>query len=162
MKKFFFVVLLSIWSIFSFSQLKSGYEIEITIRGLKDSTVFLAYHLGDKQYIKDTIKLDNAGHGKVIGQEALPQGIYMIVLPGRKYFEMLISKDQRFSINCAYNDYFNTLKFTGSAENTAFVEYQNKLMKMQQQAGSIAKRIQNNKQNSDSVKILNSIQKLHS
>jgi len=162
MKKYFFVVLLSIWPIFSFSQLKNGYEIEITIRGLKDSTVFLAYHLGDKQYIKDTIKLDNAGHGKVIGQEALPQGIYMIVLPGRKYFEVLISKDQRFSINCSYNDYFNTLKFTGSDENTAFVEYQNKWMKMQQQAGSIAKRIQNNKQNSDSLKILNSMQKLHS
>lgn len=147
-------------SAFSFSQQKNGYEIDITIRGLQDSVVYLAYHLGDKQYIKDTLKLDNAGHVLVMGQEVLSQGIYMIVLPGRKYFEILISKDQHFALNCSYNDYFNTLKFIGSDENSAFVDYQKKWMTMQQQAASIAKRIQNNKQRNDSLKILTSIQKL--
>jgi len=160
MRKIFFAVLLSMVSTFSFSQLKNGYEIDIAISGLQDSAVFLAYHLGDKQYIKDTIKLDKAGHGIVLGQEVLPQGIYMIVLPGRKYFEILISKDQHFALNCSYNDYFSTLKFTGSDENSAFVEYQKEWMTMQQQATAFAKRIQNNKQNSDSLKTLTSTQKL--
>ncbi|MFA5818171.1 MAG: thioredoxin-like domain-containing protein [Bacteroidales bacterium] len=160
MKKIFFAVLLSMISAFSFSQLKNGYEIDITIRGLQDSAIYLAYHLGDKQYIKDTVRLDKAGHGIVLGQEVLLQGIYMIVLPGKKYFEILISKDQYFALNCSYNDYFSTLKFTGSDENSAFIEYQKKWMTMQQKAGSIAKRVQNNKQNSDSLKILSSIQKL--
>ncbi|MDO9339142.1 MAG: thioredoxin-like domain-containing protein [Bacteroidales bacterium] len=160
MKNIFFAVLLSMVSAFSFSQLKNGYEIDITIRGLQDSAIYLAYHLGDKQYIKDTVRLDKAGHGIVLGQEILPQGIYMIVLPGKKYFEILISKDQYFALNCSYNDYFSTLKFTGSDENSAFIEYQKKWMTMQQKAGSIAKRVQNNKQNSDSLKILSSIQKL--
>lgn len=160
MRKIFFAVLLSMISAFSFSQLKNGYEIDITIRGLQDSAIYLAYHLGDKQYIKDTVRLDKAGHGIVLGQEVLPQGIYMIVLPGRKYFEILIPKDQYFALNCSYNDYFSTLKFTGSDENSAFIEYQKKWMTMQQKAGSIAKRVQNNKQNSDSLKILSSVQKL--
>ncbi|MDP3002072.1 MAG: thioredoxin-like domain-containing protein [Bacteroidales bacterium] len=160
MKNIFFAVLLSMVSAFSFSQLKNGYKIDITIRGLQDSAIYLAYHLGDKQYINDTIRLDKAGHGIVLGQEVLPQGIYMIVLPGKKYFEILISKDQYFALNCSYNDYFSTLKFTGSDENSAFIEYQKKWMTMQQKAGSIAKRVQNNKQNSDSLKILSSIQKL--
>lgn len=160
MKKIFFAVLLSMISAFSFSQLKNGYEIDITIRGLQDSAIYLAYHLGDKQYIKDTVRLDKAGHGIVLGKEVLPQGIYMIVLPGRKYFEILISKDQYFALNCSYNDYFSTLKFTGSDENSAFIEYQKKWMTMQQKAGSIAKRVQNNKQNSDSLKILSSVQNL--
>ena len=84
----------------------------------------------------------------------------MIVLPGKKYFEILISNDQSFSLDCSYNDYFNTLKFTGSDENSAFVEYQKKWMLMQQQASAIAKRVQNNKQNNDSLKILSSIQKI--
>jgi len=159
MRKIFFIVLLSTISTFSFSQMKNGYEIDLTIRGLQDSTVFLAYHLGDKQYIKDTIRLNNAGHGIVTGREVLPQGIYMIVLPGRKYFELLIAKNQNFSLDCSYTDYFNTLKFTGSDENSAFVEYQKKWMYMQQQASAIAKRVQNNKQNNDSLKILTSIQK---
>jgi thiol-disulfide isomerase/thioredoxin len=158
MKKLFFAVFLSIVSSYSFGQLKNGYSIEITIRGLQDSTVFMAYHLGDKQYIKDTIKLDNAGQGRVTGNEVLPQGIYMIVLPGRKYFEILISKNQFFSVSCTYTDYFNTLKFTGSEENSAFVEYQKKWMAMQQKASSVAKRIQENKQKNDSLKILSEIQ----
>jgi thiol-disulfide isomerase/thioredoxin len=159
MRKSFIIVLLSVISSLSFSQMKTGYEIDITIQGLQDSTVFLAYHLGDKQYIKDTIKLDKAGHGRVSEKESLPQGIYMIVLPGKKYFEILISADQYFALNCSYNDYFKTLKFTGSEENSAFIEYQKKWMKLQQQASSVAKRVQNNKLNNDSLKILTSIQK---
>ena len=160
MRKLFFTLLISFFSVLSHSQLKTGYQIGITIRGLQDSSVYLAYHLGDKQYIKDTIKLDRAGHGTDSGKESLPQGIYMIVLPGRKYFEILISQDQIFDLSCSYSDYFNTLKFTGSDENTSFVDYQKKWMVLQQQATSIAKRVQNNKQNSDSLKTLSNAQKL--
>jgi thiol-disulfide isomerase/thioredoxin len=154
MGKFFITMLLSVLPAFVFGQLKSGYEIEITLDGLPDSTVFLAYHLGDKQYIKDTLNLDRSGHGIFKGKEVLPQGLYMVVFPGRKYFEVLISTDQHFSIRCVYSDYANTLKFTGSDENSAFVNYQKNWMLMQQKAGDIAKRVQNNKQNSDSVRIL--------
>jgi thiol-disulfide isomerase/thioredoxin len=141
-------------------QLKNGYEINVTIMDLQDSTVFLAYHLGDKQYIKDTANLDRSGNGIFRGQQNLPQGIYMIVLPGRKYFEILISDNQRFSLSCTFSNYFNTLKFTGSKENSAFVEYQKNWVTMQQTAIAISKRIQNNKQNNDSLKILGSVQKL--
>jgi thiol-disulfide isomerase/thioredoxin len=160
MRRILFSILFSIVPVFIFGQVKTGYEIDINIHDLQDSTVFLAYHLGDKQYIKDTIKLDRSGHGIAHGQEVLPEGIYMIVLPGRKYFELLISKDQLFTVDCLYRDYFNTLKFSGSDENAAFIEYQKKWLILQQQSGAISKRIQNNKQNNDSLKILGSIQKL--
>jgi thiol-disulfide isomerase/thioredoxin len=135
-------------------QIRNGYEITVNINGLSDSTVYLAYHMGDKQYLKDTLKLDRNGHGVLTGKEALPQGIYMIVLPGRKYFEILISADQYFSLSCLYNDYFKTLKFTGSDINNAFVNYQKQWINLQDQSGNIAKRIQNNKQNKDSIEIL--------
>ena len=69
MGKFFITVLLSILPAMVFSQLKGGYEIEITLDGLPDSTVYLAYHLGDKQYIKDTLKLDRSGHGIFRGRK---------------------------------------------------------------------------------------------
>jgi thiol-disulfide isomerase/thioredoxin len=140
-------------------QLKNGYEIDVTIHGLKDSTIYLAFHYGDKQYIKDTVKLDNSGRCKITGKETLPQGIYMIVLPGRKYFEILISNDQFFNIDCSYSDFFGTLKFTGSDENSAFVTYQKKWILMQQEASAIARRVQSNKQNSDSLRILTIKQK---
>jgi thiol-disulfide isomerase/thioredoxin len=160
MSKAFYLLLFLLVPAVSFGQLKSGYEIDITIKDLQDSTLFLAYHLGDKQYIKDTLKLDRTGHAVVRGKEALPQGIYMIVLPGRKYFEILMSVDQYFSLTCSSKDSFNTLKFTGSEENSAFIEYQKKWVSMQQRAGALAKRIQNNKQNSDSLKILGYMEKI--
>jgi hypothetical protein len=161
MGKFLITVLLSVFATLLYGQAKSGYEIEITLDGLPDSTVFLAYHLGDKQYIKDTLKLDRSGHGIFRGKEALPQGLYMIVFPGRKYFEVLMSADQYFSVRCNYYDYINTLKFSGSDENTAFVNYQKSWMSMQQKDADIGRRIQNNRQNSDSVKILTADQKAY-
>jgi len=160
MRKKFFGILLLMVSVCSYGQLKSGYEIDITIHGLQDSTIFLAYHLGDKQYVKDTLRLDNSGHAKASGQEILPEGIYMIVIPGRKYFEILISKNQHFSLSCSFTDYFNTLKFTGSTENSAFLEYQKKWAVMQKRSADISGRIQKNKPNSDSLKILTSAQQV--
>ena len=160
MRKFLFFIFLASVHAFSFGQTKNGYEIDLSINDLPDSTVFLAYHLGDKQYIRDTVRLDGKGLGVFKGLEILPQGIYMIVLPGRKYFEVLMTANQHFSASCFYSDYFNSLKFSGSQENSAFVEYQRKWVKMQQRAASISKRIQNNRQNADSLKLLGPLQKL--
>lgn len=144
-----------------FGQIRKGYEISVNIYGLSDSTIYLAYHLGDKQYLKDTIKLDPGGHGVFSGAELLPQGIYMVVLPGRRYFEVLMTANQHFSLSCLYNDFFKTLKFTGSDENNSFVNYQKQWVIMQEQAGRLNKRIQNNKQNQDSLDILTASIKEH-
>ena len=105
MKKVSIIILLSVFPIILQGQLKSGYDIDVTIRGLQDSAIYLAYHFGDKQYIKDTIDLSRTGTAKFSGKEPLPQGIYMIVLPGRRYFEMLVSDDQIYSISCNYPDF---------------------------------------------------------
>lgn len=143
----------------STGQHRKGYELAVNISELKDSTIYLAYHLGDKQYIKDTISLDQNGQGRFSGTEELPQGIYMIVLPGMKYFEILISTDQHFSLSCSYPDYFNTLIFSGSDENNAFITYQKNWIEMQKKASEINKRIQAFKQNSDSLKILTAMRR---
>jgi thiol-disulfide isomerase/thioredoxin len=160
MKKTLFCMVLIAASLVSRGQIKKGYEIAISISGLQDSTIYLAYHLGDKQYIKDTINLDKKGYGTFRGAENLLQGIYMVVLPGRQYFEILMPDDQFFSVSCTFSDYYNTLKFSGSDENTSFVAYQKKWVEMQKKASTINKRLQNNKQNPDSVKILSQNQKV--
>jgi thiol-disulfide isomerase/thioredoxin len=159
MRKIFFCLILISLASCSKGQVKQGYEISVNIPDLQDSTVFLAYHLGDKQYIKDTINLDIKGSGVFAGEEDLPQGIYMVVLSGKQYFEILIPVDQHFAVSCSFADYFNTLKFTDSDENTAFITYQKRWIEMQKKASAINKRIQNNKQNPDSLKILSDMQK---
>jgi len=153
----FFLILLST-AFCSSGQMKKGYEIAVNISGLQDSTVFLAYHLGDKQYIKDTLRLDSKGSAVFSGEEALPQGIYMIVLPGKHYFEILLPADQYFSTSCSYPDYFNTLNFSGSEENSAFIVYQKRWVEMQKKASGINRRLQDNRQNPDSLHILSGLQ----
>lgn len=135
-------------------QAKGGYEIKVKINGIGDSTVYLAYHYGDKQYLKDTLKLDRNGSGTFRGNESLLQGIYMIVLPGRKYFEILVPADQFFTVETSYPDFFSTLRFTGSEENTAFIEHQLTWMKLQTKAAELAERHSKNRNNNDSVRIL--------
>ena len=151
--------LLLIFSAKVFCQVKTSYEISVSIAGLRDSTIYLAYHFGDKQYIVDTVRLNSKGYGIFSGNNTLPQGIYMIVLPGRKYFEILITSNQNFSLSCSYDDYFNTLKFNRSTENTVFIDYQKTWVSMQRHAAAIVKRIQNNTGNNDSLKLLTITQK---
>lgn len=143
----------------SHGQDKEGYDISVSISGLQDSSIYLAYYYGDKQYLKDTVNLDKNGQGTFTGNEALPQGIYMIVLPGKQYFEILVGNDQFYSADCSFPDYFNTLKFKGSDENNNFVAYQRKWVGLQGKAAGINKRLQSNRQNPDSLKILSEKQK---
>jgi thiol-disulfide isomerase/thioredoxin len=158
MKKIFSIVVLVLAGLGLSGQTKGGYDIKVSIPDIKDSTVYMAYHFGDKQYLKDTLVLDNGGTGSFVGKEPLPQGIYMVVLPGRKYFEFLASDDQIFEISCIYSDFSNTLNFTGSLENSTFVAYQKNWVKMQQKAAALGQRAQNSKQNPDSVRILSGFQ----
>lgn len=147
-------------SVFAACQDNRGYNIGVSIDGLSDSTIYLAFHMGDKQYVRDTLTLDNKGHGVFSGSEALPGGIYLIVIPGKQYFEVLVSEDQYFSLSCSYPDYVRTLSFTGSDENNAFIRYQKRWVEMQQKATGIVKRLQASKQVADSVTILSGKQRV--
>jgi peroxiredoxin len=159
MRSISFFIFLSLFSLCSSGQVKKGYEISFNINGLSDSTIFLAYHLGDRQYLKDSVNADKSGHGLFSGTDTLPQGIYMIVLPGRKYFEILVSGDQFFSVTCSYSDYFRTMRFSGSDENSAFIDYQRKWINMQDEAGRINTRLQNSKAINDSIRVLSELRK---
>ena len=64
MRKVILYILFFLIPALLYGQLKSGYEIGYIYTGPgMTPTVYLAYHLGDKQYIQDTIKLDKSGHG---------------------------------------------------------------------------------------------------
>lgn len=105
----------------SFGQ--NGYNVKIKINGLKDSLIYLANYYGEKQYLKDSSKADATGNVIFKGEEKLPGGIYMIVLPGKKYFEVIIDKEQNFSVETDTVDYVKNMKIKGSDENLLFYNY---------------------------------------
>lgn len=118
----FLVILLSILSIFyAFADGKNGYQIKVKINNLPNDTIYLAYHFGDKQYMKDTIRLDAKGMGVFSGDEPLPGGFYLIVYPKKNYFEIIVN-EQNFSIENDTFDYQKNFKSTGSVENKIFYD----------------------------------------
>lgn len=117
--------------LFSFKTAKSmipageteGYEIKVKIVGLRDSMVHLANYYGDKQYLKDSAIVDASGNVMFKGSESLPGGIYLFVFPNKTYFEMLIDKEQKFSMECTMGQVIETMKVKGSADNQLFYDY---------------------------------------
>ena len=112
-----------------------GYKINVHIGGLSNDTLLLGYHFGDKQFIVDTLLTDNKGSGTFQGEKKLPGGIYLIVIPQRRYFEVLISDNQHFYVSTDTTQLFSQLKFRNSPENERFVAYQRKMMEAQNLTG---------------------------
>jgi peroxiredoxin len=102
----------------------AGYNIKLKINGLKvGDTVLLANYYGDKQYLKDTGYVQKDLTFSFTGKDKLPRGIYLVVLPGKQYFELIMAEEQFFSVETDIKDYTKNMKITGSTENLAFYDY---------------------------------------
>lgn len=130
-----------------------GYDIKVHIEGLKDTALYLGNHYGDKQYVRDTIRLDQNGWGAFKGPDTLPGGIYLVILPNKTYFEIL-PIEQKFTVETDTLDYVQNMKITGSLENTLFNEHQRFIIKKSQATQAIRNRMEINKNNKDSVEAL--------
>ncbi|MDG2454374.1 MAG: DUF4369 domain-containing protein, partial [Bacteroidia bacterium] len=102
------------------------YDIAVQIDGLScDDELLLANHFGDKQYLKDTAECSN-GVFHFKGEEKLESGVYLIVLPKKNYFEVLVSVNENQMEYSFVAD--TTLKpkkmfVSGSKENELFLEF---------------------------------------
>lgn len=110
----------------TFAQKKAdAYKLSFKVNGVHDTVCFLANYYGDKQYLKDTAICDSKGNFTFTGTEKLPGGVYLIVLPKKYYFEILVpnDKEQFFSAETDTSNFVNYMKVTGSPENTLFYDY---------------------------------------
>jgi thiol-disulfide isomerase/thioredoxin len=102
-----------------------GFRLEGQIHGLRDTTVTLAHFFGHSQYIpKAKTRLDSAGRFSLNVPNALPGGLYVVLLPKGKIELVLNGHDKPFSFETDTVDVLRNLHVTGSPENTAFVDYQ--------------------------------------
>lgn len=106
-----------------FSVSSQGYQIKVKIKGLQaGDTLLLANYYGNKQFIKDSAFADTKSTVIFQGAEPLPGGLYMVVIPGKSYFE-IVANDQQFSLETDTADFINTMKVTGSPENQVFYDF---------------------------------------
>ncbi|MFL5745942.1 MAG: redoxin domain-containing protein [Niastella sp.] len=106
------------------TEAQSGYNIPITLKPYKNTYVYLGYYYGRLKALADSTMLDENGKGVFSGKEPLPGGIYFIVSPHKEIlFELLIDKQQQFSIAADSASLPNNVVFTGSQENKLFHLY---------------------------------------
>jgi len=127
----------------------SAYEIKVHIIGLSDSSIYLGNHYGEKQYVRDTVKLDKDGWATFSGKETLPGGIYLVVLPGKTYFEIIVN-EQNFTIETDTIDYVQHMKVIGSLENKLFNEHQRFIIDKTKASQELKYKLDANKENKDS------------
>ncbi len=136
----------------SSSIIAQAYKINVTINGLKDTTLILGHYFNKKMLVNDTIYLDNKGYGSFIGDEKLPGGVYVIYMPDQKYFDIIIDNEQNFSLKVNKEDPVNTLSVKNNAQESTFNDYQRFIAKQQKQAEVLQNNIKT-KPDSDSLQI---------
>ncbi|MCK9255627.1 MAG: DUF5106 domain-containing protein, partial [Bacteroidales bacterium] len=136
MKKF---ILFTLGIIISFSLLSQNYEIKIKINGVNDTVAYLGHYFGDKKYVVDTAKIDSKGNVVFKGDKNLEKGIYIVVLPSRgmTYFEFLMGNNKKFSLETDTVNFLQSMKVKGDKENQAFMDYQRKMVDIQERRNKI-------------------------
>lgn len=151
MRHFLLTCLLLI-GIFAFPQ---KYEIKITVDGLRDTSLYLAYYLGDKKYVVDTCRLDKKSSGVFSGNKELEQGLYLIILPNKSFIDFAVSEDQFFSLKTDTTYLMMSLMVKGSEDCAAFSDYQKNVIYNQKRSSDLKRRLSFLKDKTDSVKIIN-------
>lgn len=133
---FFFLFL----PFFAFSQkasiAKPGYEIKVKINGFTGDTIKFGNIHEDKIYFQDTV-VSASGDVTFKGENALQGGIYVVYLPKEKnYFQILVDKEQHFSVETTGPMFYRNMKFKGSRDNELFYRNIDFIVKMQEKAGA--------------------------
>ena len=121
-----------------------GYNIKVKLDNYDKDTLLLGYHYGDKQYIKDTVVLNDQGTFIFKGTEELDAGVYlMVMLPDKQYFQVLIDKgDQHFSMTTDATAPTAKMKVEGSKDNSLFYDYMDFLALQRPKADAIKKELE--------------------
>lgn len=114
-----------------------GYNIKLTINGLKNSEIILGFYYAGSMQAFDTAYTNNQGICNFKGKEPIPSGIYFIYLPSRKAQDLLIDNNQSFQI--ITDTSFSNITYKNSLINSRFKEYQSEFTKFKKKDIELSK-----------------------
>lgn len=121
MKKLLVIAIISSFCLTALAG-NDGYKIKIKFKGLKDSTVYLGNYFGNKQYYKDTAKIDANGMCVFEGKEPLPGGIYSVIYNNMMLFELVVN-EPLIEIETDTLNYVKNMVIKKSEENKLFYKH---------------------------------------
>lgn len=103
-------------------QAQKNPTLKFKITGVKDTTIFLANYYGNKLYYSDTVKADAKGNVTFGLKKKYEPGVYAVVVPGNKYFEIVVN-NENIIMETDTNDFVAKMVVKASDENKLFYDY---------------------------------------
>ncbi|HLV52487.1 MAG TPA: redoxin domain-containing protein [Cryomorphaceae bacterium] len=117
------------------------------IRGVADSTIYLANYYGEKLYYADTAVADANGRFAFDRVDAESEGKYAVVLPGPRYFEIMIADGEDIHMKTDTADPVGHMQVLESDNNAIMYDYVKFLAEKRQVRETLAQEIQENEGN---------------
>jgi thiol-disulfide isomerase/thioredoxin len=100
----------------------SSFTIKGKIEGLRDTALYLGNYYGKSLYYNDTCRVDANGNFEFKGKKADEIGKYAIIMPGPKYFDIIVDQEN-IVINASSDNDINKVVVKESESNKLFFEY---------------------------------------
>jgi thiol-disulfide isomerase/thioredoxin len=131
-----------------------GYEIKVTFKPFKNQYIYLGHYFGKQYPIIDSVKLDANSQAVFKGKKSLPGGIYLVGYPNKAgFFEILIDKQQRFSVIADTATIRKGISFQNSPDNTLFNSYQQYMNTKGQEINAVRQQLKTAKTAADSAQL---------
>jgi thiol-disulfide isomerase/thioredoxin len=160
MKKIGIFLIVFILTCFSGLTLSAQHNIKITMPVFAGDTLILGHYFQESMVIQDTAILNQKGQGSFAGAKKLPSGLYLVYLPNKNRFDLLIDKNQNFSVESDTTDMIKRTRITGDSENVLFYQYQVFVADQREIAGNLQKQL-TNASSQDSLVIKNKLDELN-
>jgi thiol-disulfide isomerase/thioredoxin len=127
------------------------YKISISAPQFQNGTLLFGHYFNESIMIQDTFYLNDFGKGIIEGKKNLPEGMYTVYFPNTSRLDLLIDKDQMFSLSVDSTDLAAKTEIKGSEENELFYEYLNYLNLKRKEAESYKKILKEHSSPQDSI-----------
>lgn len=140
----------------------TGYKIPVTLKPYKNQYVYLGYYYGKLKALADSVLLNDRSEGVFKGDKPLRGGIYFMVSPQKEImFEVLLDKQQHFSIRADSGSSPDKVVFTGSEDNTQFQAYSASIAVLGNEITTLNKQLATTGNHADSLAVITKIQGLN-
>ncbi len=122
--RYFFSLIILVCLSFSLAY-GQGFEIKVKLDNYDEDILYLGYHFGEKQYLRDSTDVkDKKGYFVFSADTLLDKGMYLILMaPEKKNFQILIDDTQKISLTADAEQIDKTITFKNSKQNEAFFKY---------------------------------------
>ena len=135
--------------------LAQGLKLTVDVPDLPTQDIILSHRFGMKFYTDDTARTDAAGRASFTKTQLLPRGMYQLVFPNKKFVEFFLDVNQAFTINTRASAPGDSVRYSGSPENSRFTDWQHGYARNRERSAVIQARLKKGSLTPDSTRILN-------